>query len=42
MLTFFQHPVEISILKTGQTSQLNITVDGDEIESDISAVQIAV
>jgi len=42
MLTFFQHPVEISILKTEQTSQLNITVDGDEIESDISAVQIAV
>jgi hypothetical protein len=41
-LTFYQHPVEASVLKTDQTSKINVTIDGKEIDSDITAVQVAV
>lgn len=41
-VTFHVHPVRASLVKTGQTSQLTVLFNGKQIDTEITAVQVAI
>jgi hypothetical protein len=41
-LTYYVHPVKTIVVKAGQSSKLDVTVDGQGIKSDVTATQIAI
>lgn len=40
-LRYFVHPARAVVVQAGQTSRLSITLDGDSVNQDVSAVQVA-
>lgn len=40
-LVYFVHPARAVVFKTGQTSRLNITLEGRRLKTDVTAVQVA-
>lgn len=40
-LTYYVHPVKATILRTGEASKLSASIDNKLVESDVTAVQIA-
>ena len=41
-LKYYCHPVKATVVKTGQTSSLEVFCDDEKIESDVTAVQVAI
>jgi len=40
-LTYLVHPVKAAVVRTGQTSHLSVQFDGEKVDRDVSAAQIA-
>jgi len=41
-LSYYCHPVKATVVKTGQTSSLEVFCDEEKIDSDVTAVQVAI
>ncbi|MCK4431055.1 MAG: hypothetical protein KAW19_07105 [Candidatus Aminicenantes bacterium] len=41
-LKYYCHPVKTTVVKAGQTSSLEISSDEEKIESDVTAIQVAI
>lgn len=41
-LKYYCHPVKATVVKTGQTSSLEVFCDEEKIDSDVTAVQVAI
>ncbi|MGK3958946.1 hypothetical protein WMF38_38545 [Sorangium sp. So ce118] len=41
-LTYYVHPVQAAVVKTGQASRLAVSHDGNPIDSDITAAQVVI
>lgn len=41
-LNYYCHPVKATVVKTGQTSSLEVFFDEEKIDSDVTAVQVAI